>query len=106
MRSLKRLFNAYETMKKECRIDLCASMGFLTREQLHRLHEAGVSSYHHNIETSKRYFPQICTTHTYEQKIATLKMVKEEGMYVCSGGIIGMGVGRGRIGIDYAVRSF
>ena len=87
----EKAIHAYETMKKECRIDLCASMGFLTREQLHRLHEAGVSSYHHNIETSKRYFPQICTTHTYEQKIATLKMVKEEGMYVCSGGIIGMG---------------
>ena len=87
----EKAIHAYETMKKECRIDLCASMGFLTSEQLHRLHEAGVSSYHHNIETSKRYFPQICTTHTYEQKIATLKMVKEEGMYVCSGGIIGMG---------------
>ena len=83
--------HAYETMNKECDIELCASMGFLNAEQLHRLHEAGVSSYHHNIETSKRYFPQICTTHTYEQKIATLKMVKEEGMYVCSGGIIGMG---------------
>lgn len=83
--------DAYEDMKKNVDIELCASMGFLTREQLHRLHEAGVTSYHHNIETSKRNFPNICTTHTYEQKIATLKMVKEEGMYVCSGGIIGMG---------------
>lgn len=82
---------AYETMNRECRIDLCASMGFLTREQLHRLHEAGVTSYHHNIETSKRNFPNICTTHTYEQKIETLKLVKEEGMCACSGGIIGMG---------------
>lgn len=83
--------DAYETMKNECRIDLCASMGFLSREQLKRLHEAGVNSYHHNIETSKRNFPNICTTHTYDMKIATLKMVKEEGMYACSGGIIGMG---------------
>ncbi len=66
-------------------------MGFLTEEQLHRLHEAGVNSYHHNIETSKRNFPNICTTHTYEQKIETLIKVKKEGMYVCSGGIIGMG---------------
>lgn len=82
---------AYEQMRDECDIELCASMGFLTAEQLHRLHEAGVTSYHHNIETSKRYFPSICTTHTYDQKMATLKMVKEEGMYVCSGGIIGMG---------------
>jgi biotin synthase len=83
--------HAYETMHKECKIDLCASMGFLNEEQLHRLHEAGVSSYHHNIETSKRNFPNICTTHTYDQKIETLKKVKTEGMWACSGGIIGMG---------------
>jgi biotin synthase len=83
--------HAYETMHKECKIDLCASMGFLNEEQLHRLHEAGVTSYHHNIETSKRNFPNICTTHTYDQKIETLKKVKAEGMCACSGGIIGMG---------------
>lgn len=78
-------------MYKECNIDLCASMGFLSSEQLHRLHEAGVTSYHHNIETSRRNFPNICTTHTYDMKIETLKKVKAEGMCACSGGIIGMG---------------
>ena len=83
--------HAFETMHRECKIDLCASMGFLTEEQLHRLHEAGVTSYHHNIETSRRNFPNICTTHTYEQKLETLKKVKAEGMCACSGGIIGMG---------------
>lgn len=83
--------SAYERMREECSIDLCASMGFLNEEQLHRLHEAGVTSYHHNIETSRRNFPNICTTHTYEQKIETLKKVKAEGMCACSGGIIGMG---------------
>lgn len=82
---------AYETMRDECDIELCASMGFLDTEQLHRLHMAGVTSYHHNIETSRRNFPNICTTHTFEQKLETLKAVKAEGMYVCSGGIIGMG---------------
>ena len=83
--------HAYETMNQECQIELCASMGFLSRQQLQRLKEAGVNSYHHNIETSKRNFPNICTTHTYEQKIETLKLVKEVGLYACSGGIIGMG---------------
>lgn len=83
--------HVYETLDREVDIELCASMGFLTKEQLHRLHEAGVQSYHHNIETSRRHFPNICTTHTFDMKIETLKMVKEEGMYVCSGGIIGMG---------------
>ncbi len=83
--------HAYETMHKSCDIELCASMGFLSPEQLHRLHEAGVTSYHHNIETSRRNFPNICTTHTYEQKLETLRAVKAEGMCACSGGIIGMG---------------
>lgn len=83
--------HAFHTMHEECKIDLCASMGFLNEEQLHRLHEVGVTSYHHNIETSRRNFPNICTTHTYDQKIETLKKVKKEGMCACSGGIIGMG---------------
>ena len=87
----EKAIHAYETMHRKYKIDLCASMGFLNEEQLHRLHEAGVTSYHHNIETSRRNFPNICTTHTYEQKIETLKKVKAEGMCACSGGIIGMG---------------
>lgn len=87
----EKAIHAYERMHREYKIELCASMGFLNEEQLHRLHEAGVSSYHHNIETSRRNFPNICTTHTYEQKMETLKKVKAEGMYACSGGIIGMG---------------
>lgn len=82
---------AYEYMKENCNIELCASMGFVNAEQLHRLHEAGVTSYHHNIETSRRNFNNICTTHTYDQKLNTLKLIKTEGLYVCSGGIIGMG---------------
>lgn len=87
----EKAIHAYETMHRECKIDLCASMGFLSEEQLHRLHAAGVNSYHHNIETSRRNFPNICTTHTFDQKIETLKKVKKEGMWACSGGIIGMG---------------
>lgn len=87
----EKALHAYKTMQKECKIDLCASMGFLTKEQLLALKEVGVTSYHHNIETSKRNFPNICTTHTYDQKIETLKVVKEIGMCACSGGIIGMG---------------
>ena len=83
--------HTYETLHQRFHIDLCASMGFLNAEQLHRLHMSGVSSYHHNIETSRRFFPHICTTHTYDQKVAMLKLVKAEGMCACSGGIIGMG---------------
>ena len=87
----EKAIRAFEAMRGVCRIDLCASMGFLTAGQLHRLHMAGVTSYHHNIETSRRFFPSICTTHSFDMKIETLKMVKAEGMWACSGGIIGMG---------------
>ena len=87
----EKALSAYRTMNKECKIELCASMGFLTLEQFKQLKEVGVTSYHHNIETSRRFFPHICTTHTFDQKLETLKMVKAEGLYVCSGGIIGMG---------------
>ena len=74
----------YERLNRECGISLCASMGFLCREQLIRLKEAGVTNYHHNIETSKRNFSNICTTHTYDMKMETLKIVKEIGMQACS----------------------
>ncbi len=87
----EKAIETYKVLKENTKIDLCASMGFLSREQLRRLKEVGVTSYHHNIETSKRNFANICTTHTYEMKMETLKMVKEEGLCVCSGGIIGMG---------------
>jgi len=87
----EKAIEAYEAMSQECDIELCASMGFLTKEQFDRLKEAGVTSYHHNIETSRRNFPNICTTHTYDMKINTLKLIKEAGLYACSGGIIGMG---------------
>lgn len=87
----KKAIHAYKTMRKECNIGLCASMGFITREQLGELKEAGVTYYHHNIETSENYFPKICSTHTFSDKLATLKNVKEVGLKICSGGIIGMG---------------
>lgn len=83
--------SAYRKMRDTLKINLCASMGFLSRGQLERLREAGVTSYHHNIETSRRNFPNICTTHTYDMKISTIKAAQEAGLCVCSGGIIGMG---------------
>jgi biotin synthase len=83
--------SAYRRMSAECDIKLCASHGLLTKEQFKRLRESGVTTYHCNIETSRRYFPYICTTHTFDDKIACIKRAKECGLNVCSGGIIGMG---------------
>ena len=83
--------SVYEKMHKELTINLCASMGFLSREQFRALKNAGVSRYHCNIESSKNYFPKICTSHSFEMKIQNIKTAQEEGLSVCSGGIIGMG---------------
>lgn len=82
---------AYREMHQTLHIGICASHGILSAEQLHQLHETGVTSYHHNIETSRRFFPEICTTHTYADRIHTIRLAQQEGLSVCSGGIIGMG---------------
>lgn len=83
---------AYSRMHQECpEIHLCASHGLLTREQFVELKEAGVTTYHANIETSEEYFPKICTTHTFADKIQCINNAKAAGMHVCSGGIIGLG---------------
>lgn len=83
--------SCYEKMRDTLKISLCASMGLISREQFRRLKAAGVTSYHNNIETSRRFFPSICTTHTFDMKIETIKTAQEEGLSVCSGGIIGLG---------------
>ncbi|MCR5545678.1 MAG: biotin synthase BioB [Lachnospiraceae bacterium] len=81
----------YKKMKEELKINLCASLGFLTAEQFQRLHEAGVKNYHNNIETSRSFFSKICTTHTFDEKVENIKRAKAVGLNVCSGGIIGLG---------------
>lgn len=88
----EKMLCAYQRMRRECKeIGLCASHGLLTEEQFARLRENGVTMYHANIETSERNFPNICTTHTFEDKLACIRGAKKAGLLVCSGGIIGMG---------------
>lgn len=87
----EKAINVYKKMSSTLKMNFCASFGFLTKEQLLRLKEAGVTRYHHNIETSRRNFENICTSHTFDMKLETIKTVKEIGMKICSGGIIGMG---------------
>ena len=72
-------------------IKSCASIGILNEEQAKKLAEAGLVRFHHNINTCKSYHPEICTTHTYEDRLNTTKLVKKYGMELCSGVIIGMG---------------
>jgi len=72
-------------------LELCASLGLLTYPQLKKLNVAGVTRYHCNLETSRRFFSNICTTHTYDDKLRTIKSAIKIGMTICSGGIMGLG---------------
>ena len=91
-KNFERAIEAYKILRTELKtLDLCASHGILSAEQLRRLKATGVTNYHHNLETSRRFFPHICMTHTYDERIATIKAAQSVGLNVCSGGIIGMG---------------
>jgi biotin synthase len=70
---------------------ICASLGSLDEERAYALREAGVTTYHHNIETSEKFYPSICTTHTFSSRLETIRIAQEAGLKVCSGGILGMG---------------
>ena len=69
----------------------CATLGLLNRDELMELKDAGLERFHHNIETSRDFFPRICRTHRYEDKLRTIEAVKDTGLSLCSGGIFGMG---------------
>lgn len=88
---LDKLCSIYKNIAKESRLELCASMGLLDREKLQKLVDSGVKNYHCNIETAPSFFSELCSTHTPEEKIETMKMAREVGLGLCSGGIIGMG---------------
>lgn len=72
-------------------LTVCASLGILSDSQAQRLCQLGVSRYNHNLETSRQFFPKVITTHTYDDRLATVKAAKRAGMSVCCGGIFGMG---------------
>ncbi|UCD51166.1 MAG: biotin synthase BioB [Phycisphaerales bacterium] len=82
---------AITRIRQEVGIAVCASLGALSLAQLQRLKAAGLSRYHHNIETSRRFYAEIVTTHDFQQRVDTVAAAKEAGLEVCSGGIIGMG---------------
>ncbi|MCG8697286.1 MAG: biotin synthase BioB [Bacteroidales bacterium] len=90
-KTLTGLLDIYQTIKENSDISLCASMGLVDESQMERLKEIGIEHYHCNLETAPSFFPEVCTTHTIDEKINTIKMAQKMGIKVCSGGIIGMG---------------
>ena len=83
--------DAVKEIKATVGIKVCTSLGILEREQAFRLKAAGVDRFNHNLETSERRFPEVCSTHTWEDRVRTINYVHEAGMESCCGGIVGMG---------------
>ena len=90
-RLLAQVAAGIEAIRNEVDIQIACSLGMLTQEQVERLSEMGVHRYNHNLETAKSFFPEVVTTHTWDERWDTLSMVREAGMEVCCGGILGMG---------------
>jgi biotin synthase len=91
-REIDHLAEACEHIRGEFpSLELCLSLGLLSEEQARRLKEAGAGWINHNLNTSRRFYPEICTTHTWDDRVRTIENVRAAGLSVCSGGIIGMG---------------
>lgn len=90
-REMKAVETIVPEIKAQYDLQICACLGLLTPEQAQRLKAAGVDKVNHNLNTSENYYGQICTTHTYQDRLDTLKAVRAAGIELCSGGIIGMG---------------
>ncbi len=90
-RLLERVCEAVVRIKRELPLTVAVSLGILTAAHIERLAEAGVDKVNHNLESSRRYFPQVCTTHTYDERWETCLRVKQRDLELCCGGIIGMG---------------
>ncbi len=85
------ILKAVRTIRQETSIDPSASLGMLDAERARQLVEAGCVTYHHNLETARSFFPQICTTHRYDEDVETVRVARAAGLRVCCGGILGLG---------------
>ncbi len=104
-KELNTVAQAISEIKDKVDIIVCASLGALEKTQLQLLKEAGLSRYHHNIETSRHFYPHIVSTHTFDERVKTINSAKQVGLEVCSGGIIGMGeTWQDRIDMAYTLK--
>ena len=96
---------AARQIKNEVPIQICASTGILKTRQAQQLKDAGVDRFNHNLESSERFYPTVCTTHSYVERVKTAEIVKAAGMELCSGGLIGMGESlEDRVEMAFALR--
>lgn len=88
---LARLAGSVSRIRSKIGIKVCGSLGKLSEKDLAALKRAGMGRYHHNIETSRRFFSKVATTHTFDERLGTIRAAKAAGLEICSGGIIGLG---------------
>ncbi|MDR3354325.1 MAG: biotin synthase BioB [Synergistaceae bacterium] len=88
---INELSSEIKKLRDKTQTPICCSIGFLTPEQALKLKDAGVGRINHNLNTSRNHYPNICTTHTYQQRIANIKMLQGVGFEICCGGIVGLG---------------
>jgi biotin synthase len=93
---IDRTLEATELIRRETGLNVAASLGILTREQAERLADGGVHRYNHNLETARSFFGEIVTTHTWEERYETCRLVREVGMELCCGALLGMGESDGQ----------
>ena len=95
---------AIQIKQKHPNLEICSSLGLLTEEKAMRLKESGVDRFNHNLETSENYFPEVVTTHDFDERVNTAKIVKKVGLDLCCGGLFGMGESlQDRVDLAYAL---
>ncbi|KAH6917584.1 biotin synthase [Coprinopsis sp. MPI-PUGE-AT-0042] len=103
----KRGFERILTMVREVRgmgMEVCTTLGMLSPDQARQLKEAGLTAYNHNLDTSREFYPQVITTRSYDERLGTISAVRDAGISVCSGGILGLGESdEDRVGLIYEV---
>lgn len=85
------ILRALDRIRRETTLDLDCSLGTLSKERAESLKKVGVTRYNHNVETAESHFPQICSTHSFRDRVKTIEVLKEQGFSICCGGIIGLG---------------
>jgi biotin synthase len=90
-KDFQKLVDGIKAIVQDGRVEGHASLGIMGEEEFRQLKMAGLTEFNHNLETGRSHFPKICTTHTYDERVSTIKAAKAAGIRVCSGGIIGMG---------------
>ncbi|MFZ5802485.1 MAG: biotin synthase BioB [Candidatus Omnitrophota bacterium] len=103
----EKVLGIFRLLRKETRLHLDGSLGFLTRDRAKRLKEAGLRRYNNNLQTSERFYPRIVSTHSHAKRRETLEILREEGIEICAGGILGMGESReDRVRLAFEIKPY